>query len=92
MPTVLNDCPTNETAVLVVHPSRGSVDALTGPVVRGDETIIARHLADIDQKMPEFSDLYRLLGQHTLEIARNRPDFPKAADQGLADQFKKSAL
>jgi predicted short-subunit dehydrogenase-like oxidoreductase (DUF2520 family) len=69
--------------------SRGSVDALTGPVVRGDETIIARHLADIDQKMPEFSDLYRLLGQHTLEIARNRPDFPKAADQGLADQFKK---
>jgi predicted short-subunit dehydrogenase-like oxidoreductase (DUF2520 family) len=72
--------------------SRGSVDALTGPVVRGDGAIIARHLSDIDKKMPEFSDLYRLLGQHTLEIARMRPDFPKAADQGLADQFKKSAL
>lgn len=69
--------------------SRGSVDALTGPVVRGDETIIARHLSDIDQKMPEFSDLYRLLGHHTLDIARMRPDFPQSADPGLVDLFKK---
>jgi predicted short-subunit dehydrogenase-like oxidoreductase (DUF2520 family) len=69
--------------------SRGSVDALTGPVVRGDETIITRHLADIDQKMPEFADLYRLLGRHTLEIARMRPDFPETADPGLVDLFKK---
>lgn len=69
--------------------SVGSVNALTGPVARGDEAIIARHLDDIDKKMPQFSDLYRLLGQHTLDIARTRPDFPKEADQGLADLLKK---
>lgn len=68
--------------------ARGCVDALTGPVVRGDEEIIARHLADIDRKMPQFSDLYRLLGRHTLDIARQRPDFPKDSDAGLADLFK----
>lgn len=72
--------------------SRGSVDALTGPVVRGDETIIARHLSDIDKKMPEISGLYRLLGQHTLEIARKRPDFPKSADPGLTDLFSKQGM
>lgn len=68
--------------------SQGSVKALTGPVVRGDETIIARHLADIDKKTPRYSDLYRILGQHTLEIARMRPDFPQAADSKLADLLK----
>ncbi|MCA1793270.1 MAG: DUF2520 domain-containing protein, partial [Desulfobacteraceae bacterium] len=69
--------------------SKGSVDALTGPVVRGDEDIIARHLADIDNKMPQFSAMYRLLGRHTLDIARMRSDFPKAADQRLADLLEK---
>lgn len=68
--------------------SQGSVKALTGPVVRGDETIIARHLADIDKKIPRYSDLYRLLGQHTLEIARMRPDFPQAAYPKLVDLLK----
>lgn len=72
--------------------SQGSVDALTGPVVRGDEAIIARHLTDIDKKMPQYSGLYRLLGEHTLEIARMRPDFPKASDPGLAELFKKKSV
>ncbi|HKJ98359.1 MAG TPA: Rossmann-like and DUF2520 domain-containing protein [Desulfotignum sp.] len=69
--------------------SKGSVDAMTGPVVRGDKAIIARHLADIDKKMPRFSALYRLLGQHTLDIARMRADFPKEADQQISDLLKK---
>ncbi|MDT8379698.1 MAG: Rossmann-like and DUF2520 domain-containing protein [Desulfotignum sp.] len=72
--------------------SRGSVDALTGPVVRGDETVIARHLSEIDKKMPEFSALYRLLGQHTLEIARKRSDFPKTAEPGLTGLFSKKGM
>lgn len=68
--------------------SKGSVDALTGPVVRGDAAVIARHLADIDKKMPQFSGVYRLLGQHTLDIARLRKDFPKEADQQISDLLK----
>ncbi len=34
--------------------TRGSVDALTGPVVRGDEAIIARHLSDIDKRYLKY--------------------------------------
>lgn len=54
--------------------ARGSVQALTGPVARGDNEIVSRHLADIDKKLPQFSDLYRKLGQHTLDIADQNPD------------------
>jgi predicted short-subunit dehydrogenase-like oxidoreductase (DUF2520 family) len=52
--------------------ARGSVKALTGPVARGDFEIVSRHLSDIDKKMPQFSDLYRLLGKHTLDIATSQ--------------------
>lgn len=71
--------------------SKGSVDALTGPVVRGDVAVIARHLADIDKKMPQFSGVYRLLGQHTLDIARMRKDFPTEADQEISDLLKNNS-
>ncbi len=59
--------------------SRGCTRALTGPVVRGDHETVSRHLADIDEKIPEFSALYRLLGAHTLDIA----------GAGLPDEAKK---
>jgi predicted short-subunit dehydrogenase-like oxidoreductase (DUF2520 family) len=54
--------------------TRGSVKALTGPVARGDYEIVSRHLSDIDKKMPQFSDLYRLLGKYTLDIATGQSD------------------
>lgn len=49
--------------------NRGTVEALTGPVARGDYKIISDHLADIDERLPHYSALYRLLGRHTLDIA-----------------------
>lgn len=67
--------------------ARGSVDALTGPVARGDGEIIARHLADIDRKMPQFSALYRVLGRHTLAVAQQQPGFPKETGPTLSDLF-----
>ena len=51
---------------------RGSIDALTGPVARGDDEIVSRHLSDIDRKLPQFSDLYRVLGKYTLDMAAAR--------------------
>ncbi len=68
--------------------ARGSVNALTGPVVRGDDAIVQRHLLDIDQKMPQFSELYRVLGRYTLDIARQRGQVGKAAGQKLSALFK----
>lgn len=61
--------------------SRGCNQALTGPVARGDHDTVSRHLADIDDKTPEFSALYRILGAHTLDIA--------GAGNGLSKEAKK---
>ena len=65
----------------------GTIKALTGPVARGDETIIQRHLADIDGKMPEFTEIYKLLGRHTVDIARQRGEMDKATIQRIAALF-----
>lgn len=67
---------------------RGTINALTGPVARGDHTIVERHLKDIDQKMPAFSELYRTLGRYTLKIASRRGDMSYQTHQLLNRLFK----
>ncbi len=67
--------------------ARGSIDALTGPVARGDDEIVSRHLCDIDKKLPHFSDLYRLLGSYTLDIAAKRGEINSDAREKLAQLF-----
>ena len=68
--------------------ARGTVNALTGPVARGDDEIVSRHLSDIDKSLPQFSDLYRHLGKYTLEIAGKRGEISNNAMQKLAELFK----
>jgi len=71
--------------------AKGCVSALTGPVARGDDEIVSRHLNDIDAKMPQFSSLYRLLGDHTLKIAQKGAGLDnqagKQAEQKLSRLF-----
>ncbi len=86
-----------EKAYEILHPlimgtlnnikNQGSINALTGPVARGDYEIVLRHLKDIDKKMPYFSKLYRVLGQYTLDIADQRGEISKDARQKLSDLF-----
>lgn len=68
--------------------ARGSVNALTGPVARGDDEIVASHLADIDKKLPHFSELYRMMGKYTLDIAVQRGQISKQAQEKLSGCFK----
>lgn len=68
--------------------SRGCTRALTGPVARGDHETVSRHLADIDEKTPEYSALYRLLGAHTLDIAGAGNGLPEEAEKMLSQLFK----
>ena len=68
--------------------NRGSINALTGPVARGDDEIVSRHIVDIDKKMPHFSKLYRMLGQYTLDIANQRGEISEKAKDKLEDLFK----
>ncbi|NWH03658.1 DUF2520 domain-containing protein [Desulfobacter latus] len=67
--------------------AKGCTRALTGPVVRGDHETVSRHIVDIDEKTPEFSNLYRLLGAHTLDIAKAGQGLSEEAEQILSKLF-----
>ena len=47
-------------------------DALTGPIARGDEATVTRHLKAIAETSPELSDLYRALAERTQALAARR--------------------
>lgn len=71
--------------------ARGCVNALTGPVARGDDKIIARHLADMDEKLPGVSNLYREMGKYTLKLASlHQGGLSPDAREKLASLFKSS--
>lgn len=44
-------------------------DALTGPITRGDEDTVNRHLEAIDELAPELRDAYTALAERTRKIA-----------------------
>ncbi len=45
-------------------------EALTGPIARGDDATVDRHLAALEASAPELVELYRALASRTREIAR----------------------
>ena len=71
-----------ETALAVMEPLvRGTVDnifqvgtvqALTGPIARGDSAVVARQLAALDDWDGESAIIYRALGRVALELSRQR--------------------
>ncbi|NPU82936.1 MAG: DUF2520 domain-containing protein [Syntrophaceae bacterium] len=48
----------------------GTVQALTGPVARGDAGTIDKHLAAFREKLPHLLETYCVLGKRTVELAR----------------------
>ncbi|HEY3442801.1 MAG TPA: DUF2520 domain-containing protein [Paludibaculum sp.] len=50
----------------------GAVDALTGPVVRGDAATVAEHVRAIEDADPSIASLYRAAGVHALGMAHKR--------------------
>ena len=46
--------------------------ALTGPIARGDEATVARHLAALRELAPELIPLYEALAERTRELAQDR--------------------
>jgi predicted short-subunit dehydrogenase-like oxidoreductase (DUF2520 family) len=51
---------------------RGTVDALTGPIARGDDALVARQLSALQQSDPGLAMLYRRLGAVALRLAREK--------------------
>ena len=50
----------------------GSIQALTGPIARGDAGTIKKHIAAIGKTQPQYSSLYSALGLVTTDIARKK--------------------
>jgi predicted short-subunit dehydrogenase-like oxidoreductase (DUF2520 family) len=57
----------------------GLPGALTGPVERGDVTVVERHLGTLAARAPELVELYRLVGRDVLRLAREKASNEKAA-------------
>ena len=50
----------------------GPLQALTGPIVRGDVETVDKHLRSIDELSPEESTVYRQLGIYAQRMAQER--------------------
>jgi predicted short-subunit dehydrogenase-like oxidoreductase (DUF2520 family) len=65
----------------------GVVNALTGPIVRGDATIVEKHLAAIRELSPDMARLYSALGRETIKIAKTRGTLSASVEQKLFGIF-----
>jgi predicted short-subunit dehydrogenase-like oxidoreductase (DUF2520 family) len=50
----------------------GCVNALTGPIARGDAGTIKKHIAAIEEMQPQYTSLYSVLGLVTVNIAQKK--------------------
>ena len=52
----------------------GTIDALTGPIVRGDVLTLEKHLSAIKDSCPDVIALYCSMGMETLKLSKNEND------------------
>ncbi|HZN24487.1 MAG TPA: DUF2520 domain-containing protein [Burkholderiales bacterium] len=57
----------------------GTADALTGPVARGDDAVVARHLHALEAWDARVASIYRELGAVALDLARRRGEVEEDA-------------
>lgn len=61
----------------------GPVDALTGPIARGDVDTVRAHVAAIGRDAPQMLALYKTLGRYTVDIASERSSIAEDTRQAL---------
>lgn len=66
----------------------GSLNALTGPVSRGDYAVVERHLKELDEKSPDLSYAYKILGIKTVEAAFKKGSLDNEGIRKLNQLFK----
>lgn len=68
--------------------SKGTVDGLTGPLVRNDQEVIHAHMASVSQHLGEDAEkLYRHLGRKTVAMVQGRR-MDDATAKGLSELLK----
>lgn len=63
----------------------GPVEALTGPIARGDAAIVRAHVAALEAHNPEMVSLYKVMGRHTVDIASGRNSISAEVRRELLD-------
>ncbi len=66
------------------HPPGG---ALTGPVVRGDADVVARHLEALASAAPDVDRAYRALARRALRLAREHRGLPGELADRIEDRL-----
>ncbi|WP_300668378.1 DUF2520 domain-containing protein [Desulfoluna sp.] len=61
----------------------GPVEALTGPIARGDVATIDAHLDKIAEMQPDLTSLYKALCRHTVDVARRKGTLASDAEEAL---------
>ncbi|MCK4777725.1 MAG: DUF2520 domain-containing protein, partial [Actinomycetia bacterium] len=64
--------------------NRGVTESLTGPIQRGDEETIKKHLKAVEKKLPERLDVYKVMGRLTAEVALKKGLSKEAHDRIVA--------
>jgi predicted short-subunit dehydrogenase-like oxidoreductase (DUF2520 family) len=64
--------------------NQGPLDALTGPLSRGDVTTISDHLEALSHSSPDLEAVYRSMGMATLDLVRARGDVDESTVSKLA--------
>ena len=68
--------------------AQGPAEALTGPIARGDDQLIARQLADVEAADTKLGDIYRALGQWTIDLALRKGTIDEAKAELLRKALK----
>ena len=66
----------------------GPARALTGPIARGDDAVVAHHLEALADWDPRVADIYRGLGIIAVELARTQGGADSAALDGIEAMLK----
>lgn len=57
---------------------KGPIQALTGPIARGDAQVVARHIEALHQVHPDIEPIYRAVGRRTVEMAAKKGKLDEA--------------
>jgi predicted short-subunit dehydrogenase-like oxidoreductase (DUF2520 family) len=68
----------------------GAVNALTGPIARGEAEVVAKQFAELKQWRPELAEAYRAAGLIATEMAAQRDEAPTEALEAIRRLLQKS--
>jgi len=61
----------------------GPEQALTGPIARGDQRTVRKHLQALAELPPDIREIYRVLGQRTVALAKRRGTLDQEAEEKI---------